>query len=181
MNLAVTFIKHKFGFLVILAVSIIVAITSANLVNASVPNKNGLISACYRTKGGDLRIVDSINTTNICSNKETPLIWNQGQKAYSTIIYDSVTQTPSIDTDHSMGFSNLQVSPIDSAYLCLTVNFTPRFAFSTDVNRTSFAFKDANNQWIYGSDSNYKDQCDSVIGTNFIIGGAPARSTYVVY
>lgn len=50
-----------------------------NLVNASTPDSAGKINACYRTSGGDLRVRDTSNPTDTCSNKETALSWDQNK------------------------------------------------------------------------------------------------------
>lgn len=185
MQKVIVYVKNKIAFAAAIVIAVFLGSFANNFVNASVPSPSGLISACYRTKGGDLRVIDTANPSNTCSNKETPLSW--GQQPANNIAYVTVVgeggdnSTATIDTLHSKGFSNLQVSPVDSAYVCMTVNFTPKFGYSTDVSRTNFAFKDENNQWIYGSDTNYTNQCDAIPGANFVYGGTVTRVSFVVY
>ena len=52
---------------------------------ASTPDANGTINGCYRTNGGDLRIVDTANHADTCSNKETSLNWSQNGSAAGAV------------------------------------------------------------------------------------------------
>jgi hypothetical protein len=45
------------------------------IVFASIPAANGLISGCYGSNGGRLRVIDA--ATEKCLTSETPLAWNQ--------------------------------------------------------------------------------------------------------
>lgn len=72
-------INYKLLSLVTLGAVLVAAIfgTTFYLVGASTPDASGKINACYRTNGGDLRVIDTSNPADTCSNRETPLSWDQ--------------------------------------------------------------------------------------------------------
>jgi hypothetical protein len=47
----------------------------ATAVQASIPDVNGVIHACYLKSGGALNVID--NSTSTCTSKQTALNWNQ--------------------------------------------------------------------------------------------------------
>src|SRR5919201_2841617 len=55
-------------------VFVVLAVISGAAV-ASIPGTNGVISACYDTKTGAVRIIDSSKST--CYKGENPISWNQ--------------------------------------------------------------------------------------------------------
>jgi hypothetical protein len=61
-----------------LAAAVVALAVSAGLATfayASIPDSGGVIHGCYKTSGGDLRVVDS--ATDSCKNGEAALNWSQ--------------------------------------------------------------------------------------------------------
>src|SRR5947209_79516 len=59
----------------IVAAAITILVASAGLARASIPDPAGVIHGCRTISSGAIRIIDS--ATQTCTNKETPLNWNQ--------------------------------------------------------------------------------------------------------
>lgn len=81
MKRIIGFTTQKLGFVIAIALAAVVGGISTGIVMASIPDANGTIHTCYRTKGGALRVVDT--ATDSCSNQETPLAITQNQPAAS--------------------------------------------------------------------------------------------------
>lgn len=56
--------------------AVVGALAVAATVQASIPDAGGVIHGCYKTNGGNLRVVDT-DQGQACSNSETALQWNQ--------------------------------------------------------------------------------------------------------
>jgi len=152
-----------------------------NFVNASVPDSTGVISACYRTSGGDLRVRDTAIAADTCSNKETAISWSQtgpqgpagvsgGDVAYARIIFDADNNLYSLDSAHAKNMSSFQKSPSDPNIYCATVDFSPNVLAVQPIgsgNTPVYAIKYANG-WNSLS-LNYFDECDSFPSANLAI------------
>jgi hypothetical protein len=53
----------------------LVALAAVTVASATIPDGGGVIHGCYRTKSGNLRVIDS--STSSCRDSETALNWNQ--------------------------------------------------------------------------------------------------------
>jgi hypothetical protein len=60
-------------FWIVVAIAV-VAGAAAAVAHAAIPSASGAIRGCYKSNGGDLRVVDEAET---CKNNETLLNWNQ--------------------------------------------------------------------------------------------------------
>lgn len=56
------------------AAALAAALTAAGVAGAAIPGDDGTITACYRTRDGDLRVVDE---SSQCGRGEEALTWNQ--------------------------------------------------------------------------------------------------------
>lgn len=63
-------------FVVSIFLAVLAGGLSTSVVRASISDSTGVINACYRTKGGDLRVLDA--ATGNCAKNETPINWQQG-------------------------------------------------------------------------------------------------------
>jgi hypothetical protein len=52
----------------------VIGLTVGGIAYASIPDGNNVIHGCYRTNGGDLRVIDDMSER--CRNSETGLNWN---------------------------------------------------------------------------------------------------------
>ena len=58
----------------VLAVTVVVALTAAGVAFATIPDSSGVIHGCYTKSGGSLRVIDASVTS--CKSGETELDWN---------------------------------------------------------------------------------------------------------
>src|SRR3954471_10195424 len=59
---------------VLSAAALAVGLGSVGVAMATIPGSGGVISACYKTKKGNVRVIDS--TSGSCVAGESPLTWN---------------------------------------------------------------------------------------------------------
>ena len=62
----------------VLTVGLVAVAISAGLATfayAAIPDQSGVIHSCYKSNGGDLRVIDS--ATSSCKGSETALDWNE--------------------------------------------------------------------------------------------------------
>jgi hypothetical protein len=67
--------RRRLRLLAIGLAALAVSAGIATVAYASIPDAGGLIHGCYKTNGGDLRVVD--DSTSSCRSSETALDWNQ--------------------------------------------------------------------------------------------------------
>jgi hypothetical protein len=128
------FIKAKLGFLTAILLAAVVGGLTTNLVRADIPDANGQVTACYRSSGGDLHVIDTEATpAETCSNQETALgLQSFHNEALIGIVYDSGNQANTLDTN-STGVIDFQDQPL-TAGTCIEVGFQPHFVISPSAS-----------------------------------------------
>ncbi len=111
-------IKDKMVFLMAIILASVVGGFSTVLVKASIPDANGQINACYRTNGGDLRVRDASNSSDTCSNRETPISWGQGgSNVIGLSAYGHVYADGTLDIANSANILSARWSPADGVFV----------------------------------------------------------------
>ncbi len=113
-------IKSKVGFISAVFLAAVVGGLTTNLAQADVPDANGLITACYRTNGGDLNIIDTENSET-CSNKETQLSWYQDSGVISGVGTSPLNGASSQLILTVPGFGEVKVDDCDES--SITIKF----------------------------------------------------------
>lgn len=153
------------------------------LVRASIPNQNGVINACYRTNGGDLRVRDDSNPIDTCSNKETPISWNQGSTslqsntAVAHISVDQNTNLPTIDSVSSRGIVDIAESTVSPGLYCITLDIDPKVAVYNSTSSVVFDLKTDGVWRNYGI--GYQNECDTYPLANVALN--IATDTFIIF
>jgi hypothetical protein len=102
-----TSIKSKLSLIVIVVLATTVGGLATTLVQAAIPDSDGVIHACRLNSDGSVRIIDNSSTS--CTGSETSLTWDahatQGTK-YGDILASSFANT-SFDPYTDLSFRNL--------------------------------------------------------------------------
>lgn len=102
---------YKLGLGIVLGMAL-----AGGVAYATIPGAGGVISACYKNRGGDLRVIDAAVAT--CDRGETLLTWNQSSPPSPRIVSGTVNPGTS---GTGTGFAyNCAGSPC-------TVTFSPAF------------------------------------------------------
>jgi len=150
-----------------------------NFVNASVPSSAGVISACYRTSGGDLRVRDADIAADTCSNKETAISWSQTGPASEPLAYiyseyNPATVGHTLDTNRSKNVINFVDFP--GAGTCLQVNFVPHNILS---DADASAVRDGTG-WFGRAVTDAQNLCDNIAGANVYVDANRSESIQVL-
>jgi hypothetical protein len=104
---------------------------------ATIPGASGIISGCYDTKTGDLRVIDA-EAGETCEGKESSLDWNQtgpqGEQgppgpAGTAEAYARIAADGSVNPTFSKGITSANVShPATGIYCLRNLGFQPKIA-----------------------------------------------------
>jgi hypothetical protein len=91
----------------------VVALGAAGIAWASIPGPGGVISACYKTGSGDLRVIDSGTS---CRAAELPLSWNQQGTPGATGVTGATGATGPTGATGATGAAGASGGPAGNAF-----------------------------------------------------------------
>jgi hypothetical protein len=137
MNVGIIKSRQTVVILIAMVLSTLAVLVMSYLVQATTPDADGKINACYLTSGGELRVIDTANDT--CSQNETALSWDQqpqipvsaGRVEAGTLITSSLKNI----TSWSEGSDYAATTGYGRGY-CLELPFTPYIGVGRGENNS---------------------------------------------